>query len=333
MSEFVLAFGVFQIWMYGFLTTLFSHSFWWGYAIVLIVVHAFLFTADHSGGDPPTLLVLQVWWTFTYPFGALVALIAVSRFNLPVLIDVSELNEKRRWTWASIGTYLFVWAWLFFFAGINFVLLRFTKTGISPIGDFSDSLSRGLGVFLLALVAILVIVLTVLMARGSDIAKRNVKYLWLLAFLSWTGYVHDTLEARGIVKRPGPGGIMLAVLIALILLSAPLFYYIPSSRRLDPYHRNWRSTWLFLLVLAALLVPALVVGWIAKNASQGDHVAVFVALVVYSVVAVGIVVGVSILFSARGNGIAATTRDARAVRVRRKRVTRMPRLPRATVDR
>ncbi len=287
--DFVLAYGVFQPWMYGFITAYFTHSFWYGYFLTLAVISSFLFPADHSMDDPVTLLILFVWYTWIILFGVVIGLFASTHLRLPQLIDVRAVIHKRdmlpRWTVASLGTLAFTFAWIGFFAGINFVMLRFSKTGMSPIGGISDTASIGIGVFLLILFTVTIIVATVLMARGSAVAKRNIKYLWLMAFLTWTGFIHDVLS--GDIQRPAPGGIQLAVLVALIAIAIPLFYYIPSAPHIDPYcyHHSIVNALTFLGIFAALLLPALIVAWVTNNISSGDHIAVWVALVVYSVIA------------------------------------------------
>ena len=287
--DFVLAFGVFQPWMYAFLTTLFSHNFYYGFLLTIFVIDVFLFPADHSMDDPVTLLILFVWYPTIAIFGAIVALFASSRLRLPLLIDTRVVVPGKdmlpRWTLASVGTFVFTWAWIVFFAGINFVMRRFSITGMSPIGGISDTASIGIGVFLLIVFAVAIIVVTVLMARGSDVAKRNIKYLWLLAFLSWTGFIHDVLS--GDIARPAPGGIQLAVLTVLILIAIPLFFYIPSAPKLDVYcyHHSIRNALTFLGIFAALLLPALIVAWATNNISSGDHISVWVALVIYSLFA------------------------------------------------
>lgn len=278
--------------MYGFITAFFTQSFWWGYALILIVVHAFLFTADHANDDPQTLLILQVWWTFTYPFGAAVGLFAAWWLSFRKLVSTPVLINGRL-TRASVGTFVFVWAWLIFFAGINFVNLRFSKTGISPIGGIEDSVSIAAGITLLTVFAFLALGATVYMADSRfPRANVNIKYLWIMIFLTWTGFIHDALD--GDLDRPGPGGLMLAVLVAVILLTIPLIYYIPGPK-LDPYYRNIGRTLFFLGIFALILLSAQITGWITNNVSKGDHIAVFTALVIYSVVIAFVIFAIGLI--------------------------------------
>ena len=292
MAALVVSFGIFQLWMYGFVSTIFSHSFWWGYALSLIVINAFIFTADHANDSPDNLFIIFVWWTFTYPIGSSVALMAVLTLDLPKLININVLNEKEKWAVWTVVTFVFVWGWIVFYAGINFVLLRFTKTGMSPIGGISDSDSTAAGIILLAIFVSTVVVVTIGTIYSKDkIAKRNLKYLYLMAFLVWTGFIHDSQS--GDIPEPWPGVLMLAALVVLIALAIPLFYYIPASD-LDPYHRNISGTLVFLGVFALLLLPAQMLGWFTNDTTDGDHIAVFFVILVYSAVVVLIMLALKI---------------------------------------
>ncbi len=300
MSEFVLAFGVFQLWMYGFVSTIFSHSFWWGYALSLIVIDALLFTADHANDDAVTLLVLFVWWTFTYPIGSFVALMTITTLDFPRLIDINILGPNEKFEIWNAITFFFTWSWLMLYAGVNFVLLRFSKTGMSPIGGISDEDSISIGIVLLVLSGIIFVLVFVITYGSRDpIAMSNLKYLVLMAFLVWTGFIHDFLF--GDIPYPWPGVIMLAALIGLIFLAIPLFYYWggnwwPLDR--DPYYLEIGKTLTFLTVFGIILIPAQIIGWTTNDITNGNHIAVFLLLLGYSILVCFSLLAVKYIFAA-----------------------------------
>jgi predicted ribosomally synthesized peptide with SipW-like signal peptide len=310
MAMSVVAFGLFQIWMYGFILTIFSHSFWWAYGFVLLIVHAFLWTADHAHDTPEMLFPLQVWWTFIYPFGAAGAAAFVHFFGTPKLIDISILHvdsatKRPRFGVLGMGTLAFVWGWIAVFAAINFLMLRFSDTGMSPFDPtWSDASSNLAGGLCAAAAAILTLGSTWALWTDSDpdnanASRRNIKYLWILGVIIWTGYVHDVLSEMEATWPPG--GIMLAVFFGLTIIIAPQLAirvpgYVSKNGNLDPFTGRGNrvsNAYKFFGAIFATTAGALILSWVLNVLTDSNEVIIFVSLIGYTALLIVVIAVVS----------------------------------------
>ena len=294
MAMSVVAFGLFQLFHYAFLTTLFTHDLWFGLAFSLVVIHVILWTADHAHDTPEMLFPLQVYWSLCYPLGWLAAVAFVHLFGTPKLIDVAAtggngVSGRRPSFRRSVAVAMFVFGWIAAFASINFFMKRFSTAGMSPFDpSVTDHASNLAGVATLVLAAILVVASTAMLAGSKDpMSWVSIKYLWILGSVIWTGFIHDYLTDvtyAGAVAWP-PGGAMLAAFAVVMLVVGPILaLFIPVNTDLDPFYRRRRRTWRFFGSAFAAVAGALIVAWVLNVVTNGNEVTIFAALAAYTVV-------------------------------------------------
>jgi hypothetical protein len=299
MAMSVVAFGLFQPWLYGFLTTLFMHGEWFGLGYTLLVIHAFLWPSDHAQDTPEMLFPFQVWLSWIYLPGAWVAVAFVHTFGSPKLVDphlLEQQSPRSRFTLTGAATHAFVMGWLALFAAINFFFKRYSKTGMSPFDpSLSDAESNAAGGITLAVAVILLAWSNWAMGWNADpeqgrASRRNLKYFWVLAGVMWIGFVHDYITDvvyAGAVAWL-PGGVTLAVFAVLMLVVAPLVAARVSAHTdLDPFYGHQRRAFRFFFAAFLVAALALVIAWILNNVTDANEIVIFSALVGYSV---GIVV-------------------------------------------
>jgi len=303
---YVMGFGLFQMWMYGFITTFMTHSFWFGYAFALVITHTVLFPADHSQDSPELLMWIEVWLTALYPAGALTALVAIDRFKIPRLWKPNALSHDgltSMFTKASVGAFIYICSWYGLFLGINYAALRFTTTGMSPIGAPDEANSILYGVIIIVVSVALIVISTLwlsLPAFGRVTAETamTAKYMWITTFIIWSGFIHDILAPR--LGRPFPGLLQLLTQIVLLFLAAIASNNIGLKRFKgdDPLFKN-KLSWTFFLVLGSLLIGANVCGWVTNLLTEADWSSITIVLYFYSVIASVIVWIISYFWNIR----------------------------------
>ena len=115
----------------------------------------------------------------------------------------------------------------------------------------------------------------------------SIKYLWILATVIWTGFIHDYITDVMFAGEVDwlPGGAMLVAFAVVMLVVGPLLaLFIPTNADLDPFYRHRRRTWRFFGAAFAAVAGALIVAWVLNVETNGNEVTIFGALAVYTLV-------------------------------------------------
>lgn len=291
MAMAVVAFGLFQIWHYAFLMGIFTHSLWIGWSFVMVVSHAFLWTADHAHDTPEMLFPIQVWWTFQYLVGWIASAMFVHYFGTPKLVDASSMHARASgrpmMTLRGVGSLAFFLGWLALFGAINFFMKRFSTTGMSPYDPLFSDADSNLAGWLTGLTGLgLVGCSTWRMAVSEDeFARITIKYLWVLCSVIWTLFVHDYMTDvmfAGAVDWL-PGGIQFIVFTIVMIVVGPLMsIFINVTAKTDPFYLHRRRTWRFFGAAFLAVAGAHLPSWFINVLTNGNEVYIFFALAVYT---------------------------------------------------
>jgi len=273
-------FAIYGAWTFGFAATLYSGNFWFGIALAEIIAHGIIWAADHAFDDPTNMMIdFEVWITWGIPLGCFVATAFINVMQLSKLINTNVVRRSRV-TVESIGLLIFVFGAFALTAGLNFLMKRYSTTGMSPIGlDMDQELTWGIVTTIIGTIAIIASTVAMCYFPKDTTSRRSNKYVWSMGAYAATMGIHDSLV--GDISRPLTG--LLTILGVLVVwgLTAAWAYFVCSDST-DPFYHNSDNTRTFILIAGGIAVLASGAATLVDIITTGDPLTTYITMTVYS---------------------------------------------------